>query len=226
MSAKAIFDLKQVTYVPVAQIGAGENTELVDWTGHRNAPVAVYNSEAPRVGWLEILNLAERLGSGPKLMPEDLEQRMTLVSLANELIGENGLIWNLRLLMLGLGGPERSAAAAAKNPMFDQYGYSEAAKESALVKSKHILEHFTQHVHAQKDRGSRYLIGDQLSALDVYWAYFSLILQTMPDEQCPMPKGLRKSYDYSSEAVGGCDPLLIEQRDWIFANHLRLPMEF
>jgi hypothetical protein len=124
MSAKAIFDLKQVAYVPVAQIGAGENADLVAWTGHRNAPVAVYNDEAPRVGWLDILNLAERIGSGPKLMPEDLAQRMMLVSLTNELIGENGLVWNLRLLMLGLGGPERSAAAAEKNPMFGQYGYS------------------------------------------------------------------------------------------------------
>ena len=67
MSAKAVFDLKGVPYVPVAQIGGDENAELKAWTGHRNAPVAVYDDEAPRAGWLEILNLAERLGSGPAL---------------------------------------------------------------------------------------------------------------------------------------------------------------
>ena len=123
MSAKAIFDLKNVAYVPVAQIGAGDNTELRAWTGHRNAPVAVFEDEAPRVGWLDILNLAERLGTGAPLVPEDLQERMTMISLINELIGENGLIWNMRLIMLGLGGPERAATAAQKNPMYHQYIY-------------------------------------------------------------------------------------------------------
>ena len=113
MSAKAIFALKQVPYVAVAQIGASENETLQAWTGHRNAPVAVYNEEAPRAGWLEILNLAERLGTGPALVPQDIELRMQMVGLTNELIGENGLIWNMRLLMLGLGGPERAAQAVS-----------------------------------------------------------------------------------------------------------------
>ena len=30
--------------------------------------------------------------------------------------------------------------------------------------------------------GSRYLVGDSLSAADVYWAYFSNMLQTLPPE--------------------------------------------
>ena len=41
-----------------------------------------------------------------------------------------------------------------------------------------------------------------------------------------MPKGLRKSYDLGSEVIGGCEDFLIEQRDWIIAEHLSLPMDF
>jgi len=47
LSARSIFDLRGVEYIPVAQMPAVENAELKDWTGHRNAPVALYNDEAP-----------------------------------------------------------------------------------------------------------------------------------------------------------------------------------
>ena len=226
MSARSVFDLKGVPFLPVAQVGGTDNTELREWTGHRNAPVAVYDDEAPRTGWLEILNLAERLGSGPSLVPEDIDQRMTMIGLANELIGENGWVWNMRLVMLGLGGPERAAEAAKVNPMYDQYGYSEAARERATDKARGILARFADHVAAQQGSGSRYLIGDSLSALDVYWAYFSQILQTLPEAECPMPSGLRKAYDLSGDAIGEYDPYLIEQRNFILAEHLTLPLTF
>ena len=226
MSAKAILDLKRVPYVAVAQRGGAANDELVAWTRHRNAPVAVYNDEAPRVGWLEILNLAERLGAGPALIPSDLRERMTMIGLANELIGENGFVWHMRLIMLGLGGPERAEQAAQSNPMYADYGYSEAAKDKALDAARLILDAFATHAKNQLAAGSRYLIGDSLSALDVYWAYFSLMLRTLPEAQCPMPAGLRKAYDMSGEAIGGCDPRLLKQRDWILQNHLPLPMDF
>ncbi len=226
MSAKAIFDLKGVPYVPVAQRGGVPNEALVEWTRHRNAPIAVLDAEAPRTGWLEILNLAERLGSGPSLIPATIEERMTMIGLANELIGENGFVWHMRLVMLGLGGPERAAREALSNPMYAEYGYSEAARAEALAKARTILDAFTAHAQTQRAAGSRYLIGEALSALDVYWAYFSQILGTLPDAQCPMPAGLRKAYDLGSQALGGCDPILLAQRDWILEHHLSLPMEF
>ena len=226
MSAKAIMELKHVPYIPVAQQGGGANTDLVAWTRHRNGPVAVYNDEAPRVGWLEILNLAERLGSGPSLVPDDVRERAAMVGLCNELIGENGWVWNMRLIMLGLGGPERAAKEAQRNPMYAQYGYSERARGEALEKARICLAFVTEQARRQRDAGSRYLIGQQLSAADVYWAYFSLIVRTLPEEQCPMPAPLRKSYERGSEVLGDVDDVLIEQRDWIFAHHLPLPMEF
>ncbi len=224
MSARAVLDIKGVEYVPVLQIGGGANEALVAWTRQRNAPVALYNDEAPRAGWLEILNLAERLGSGASLLPDDIHDRMGMIGWVNELIGENGWIWNMRLLMLGLGGPERAAQAAAKNPMFAQYGYSEAARERAQAKAELIMTEFSKFAAAQSS--PHYLVGGRLSALDIYWAYFSLIARTLPEDQCPMPGGLRKSYDYCAELMGGADEGLVKRRDWMFANHLPLPMTF
>jgi glutathione S-transferase len=226
MSARAILDLKGVPYTPVAQYGGAANPELVAWTRHRNAPVAVYEQEAPRTGWLEIVNLAERLGSGPSLLPDDMDQRMTLVGLTNELIGENGFVWQLRLIMLGLGGPERAAREAQRNPMYADYGYSEAAAAGALDRARAVLDVFTEHARRQRASGSRYLIGQRLTALDVYWAYFSQIVSTLPETDCPMPAYLRTAYDLSGQALGGCEAILLEQRQWIFENHLTLPMDF
>jgi glutathione S-transferase len=226
MSARAVFDLRGVPYTPVAQYGGAANPDLVAWTRHRNAPVAVYEEEAPRTGWLEILNLAERLGGGPSLLPEDVGQRMTLVGLTNELIGENGFIWQMRLIMLGLGGPERAAREAERNPMYADYGYSEAAVSGALERARVVLELFTDHARRQRAAGSRYLIGERLTALDIYWAYFSQLVSTLPEADCPMPAFLRTAYDLSGQALGGCDPVLLEQRQWIFEHHLPLPMDF
>ena len=223
MSAKAVFEHHRVPYDAVEQVGGGQNEDLVAWTGHRNAPVAVYNDEAPRVGWLEILNLAERLGSGESLMPDDIDTRMAMIGFINELIGENGWVWNLRLVMLGAGGPESALKQAERNPMYADYGYSEDAHERALEHAQTIQNRFCAYA---KTRQNNYLAGDRLSALDIYWAYFSLIASPLPHEDCPMPKGLRRSYELSSEALGECDPVLIEQRDWILDHHLSLPMTF
>ncbi|TNF78810.1 MAG: hypothetical protein EP301_14365 [Gammaproteobacteria bacterium] len=54
MSAHAVFDLRGVPYLAVEQIGGGANEDLVEWTRHRNAPIAVYADEPPRTGWLEM----------------------------------------------------------------------------------------------------------------------------------------------------------------------------
>ena len=225
LSARAMFDHHGVAYVPVRQIGAGGNEDLVAWTGHRNAPVAMYNDEAPRVGWLEMLNLAERLGAGPSLIPAAVDDRVLMVGLANELIGENGFIWNLRLVMLGLGGPERVAKERVRNPMYDQYGYSEAAAAVAVERAKAVMERLTGRLIAQRKTGSRYIVGRALSALDIYWVYFSQAVRTFSEALCPMPAGMRKAYEIVGSMLGDLDPVLVEQRDWMLAEH-RLPLDF
>ena len=225
LSGRAILDHHGVTYVPVVQVGAGKNEDLVSWTGHRNAPVAVYNDEAPRVGWLEILNLAERLGSGPSLVPSDIDDRMLMVGLSNELIGENGFIWSLRLVMLGLVGSEQVAGARLGNPMYDQYGYSEEAAAVAVDRAKGVVDRLTVQLLAQREAGRRYIVGETLSAVDIYWVYFSQAVRTFSEAVCPMPAGMRRVYETVGSKLGEVDPILVEQRDWVLAEH-NLPLDF
>ena len=50
-AAKAIFKLKGLPFVAVAQHSTQPNEDLMAWTGHRNAPVAIWNDEPARAGW-------------------------------------------------------------------------------------------------------------------------------------------------------------------------------
>jgi hypothetical protein len=224
-AAKAIFRLRDVDYVPVAQIAGDDNTELAQWTGHRNAPIALYDNEAPRVRWLELLDLAQRLGSGPSLVPANREQRMFMVGLINEIAGEGGMAWNARLLMFHAGvmaqGPE-----ATKNPMYAQYQYDGEAIEASSLKIEEFLAYLASHIKAQREQGTEFLVGSQLTAADVYWAYFSNMLEILPPEHCPVSDGLRDIWGILAKSISGYDPVIIEQRRRIFDEHLQLPLEF
>ena len=223
MSARSVFDHHKIAYVPVAQVGAGMNEALVEWTGHRNAPVAVYEDEPPRTGWLDILNLAERLGEAPSLIPDGVADRMLMVGLTNELIGENGWLWLVRIVMLGFGGRERVIQNAGDNPMYDEYGFHDTDGEVALAQAKTAFEVFAE--HAASRGGHDYLIGDRLSALDIYWAYFSQLRKTLPEAVCPMRRSTRRAYDMAGEVLGPIDDALIERRDFIFREHIGLPLD-
>jgi glutathione S-transferase len=224
-AAKAIFRLRNVDYVPVAQIAGDPNAELVEWTRHRNAPIALYENEAPRVRWLELLDLAERLGSGPSLLPESRDERMFMVGLVNEIAGERGMGWNARLLMFH-ASILAQGETAPQNPMYAEYQYDPALIEVSTERVVEFLDFLAAHIKQQRGRGSHFLVGDQLTAADVYWACFSNMLQTLPPEQCPAPKGLRDIWGVLAKSIPGYDPVLIQHRDRIFADHLVLPMEF
>ena len=224
-AAKAIFTLRSVDYVPVQQLAGDPNVELVEWTRHRNAPIALFENEPPRVRWLELLDLAERLGSGPSLMPEDRTERMFMVGLINEIAGERGMAWNARLLMFH-AGIMAQGDEAAKNPMYAEYRYDPEAVEPARLEVESFLDYLASHIKAQRAEGSRFLVGHRLTAADVYWAYFSNMLKTLPPEKCPAPKALRDMWGVLAKSISGYDPVLIEHRDDIFAGHLVLPLDF
>lgn len=224
-AAKALFKLRNVEYVAVEQKTGRDNTELVAWTRHRNAPIALYRDEPPRVRWLELLDLAQRLGSGPSLMPEDRVDRIFMIGLINEIAGEGGLAWNARMLMLHAGAMARDFAPT-DNPMFAQYQYDAKAVDASASKAQDFLNYLGEHLNAQQRRGSAYLVGSQLTAADVYWAYFSNMLQPLAEEFCPVPERLRKVWDVFGSSISGYDPILIAHRDRVLAEHLTLPLEF
>ncbi len=224
-AAKAVFALRNVEYQPVQQLAGDANEALVDWTGHRNAPVAVYENEAPRVRWLEILDLAERLGSGPSLFPADRDDRIYMVGLINEFAGESGMAWNARLLMLQ-AGVAAAGTKATENPMYEEYGFDANLIESSIASIEEFLTYLAARMKTQQAAGSSFLVGDSLTAADVYWACFSNMLEPLPADLCPMPDGLRGVWGVLAQSINGYDPVLIEQRDKILADHFTLPMEF
>lgn len=227
-SAKALFRHHGVSYLPVRQDGGRDNPELVAWTRHRNAPIALYNDEAPRVRWLELLDLAERLGqannngNGTSLYPIDRTERMLMVGLINEIAGENGFAWNARQLILN-ATYQAVGDKAYRNPMLKDYQFDPNKVESVKAALNEFLAFLSRHLDAQP---SRYLIGDRFSAADLYWAYFSNLLLPQEDTINPMPGFLRKSYELTATLIDPFNQSLVAQRDWIFEQHLETPLCF
>ncbi len=218
-SAKAMFAVKNIPFSAVAQSPGAANEDLLAWTGQTSAPVAVYNNERIRSQSLEILYLAERLNPRPALIPQSIEQRVQMFGLIRELIGEEGFAWNRRLLMVRpLVQAEGMEEMAGR--MGGKYGHSEAAADMAAQRCAEFLRYFGSLLGAQLERGSRYFIGDCLSALDIYWAQFSSMVVTLPHDENPMNAGMRAVYEDVDPAIKeALDPALIEHRDYIFEHY-------
>jgi glutathione S-transferase len=222
-AAKSIFQVKRIPYTAVRQTAGTESEALRRWTGQSNAPIAVYGSEAPRSGWAEILALAERLSPEPSLIPADPDQRVRMFGLANEICAERGFGWERRLMLLtALGAGNDITRTLAR-----RYGYDEAATAAAPARTAEILLTLSKQLRAQRAEGSRYFVGECLSALDLYWAAFALMLEPLPDEHCVLHPRLRESYALRDPAVrAAADELLLEHRDFIYRTHLALPLDF
>lgn len=120
MTARFMFDVKKIPYVPVEQLGGQANEDLIAWTGHRNAPVAMLDDEPARTNWADIIELAERLQPEPRLIPENIEDRISMFGLANEICGAGGLTYNARHTMVGNmlnSGIEASSRRRKRWPM-------------------------------------------------------------------------------------------------------------
>jgi len=220
-AAKAVFHVKRLPYTAVAKPPEGERVDLLRWTRQTSAPVAMYERERPRSGWSEILFLAERLAPEPRLVPRDPAERLAALGLAFEICGETGLGWSRRLMIL----PQQAASEHDSMPW--KYGLEdETAVSTAADRVNEVLGLLARALAAQRARGERYLVGQGLSAPDLYWATFSNMVAPMSAAHCPMPGKLREIYESSASLGIVVDPTLIEHRDFIFEEHLALPMVF
>jgi glutathione S-transferase len=224
-AAKSIFTLKKIPFVPVRQTAGEVSEALRQWTGQTSAPVAAYEDERPRSGWAEILFLAERLGPQPSLVPEDPAERARMMGLCHEICGEQGLGWSRRLMLFD--AVFRDTPVEERGAMPWKYGYEPDADARATSRVAELLDLFSATLRAQQAVGSKYMMGEQLSALDIYWATFAALLCPLPHDQCPMPKWLRPAYDMTSSPESPVvDPILLDHRDFIYNEHLELPLDF
>jgi len=225
-AAKAIFRVKGLDYLAIAQQGGGENAALREWTGQVSAPVAVWEDEPPRTDSLDILFLAERLSSRPRLIPEDVEQRVRMFGIAREIIGRRGLGW-MRRIMIFAPMIRSGQAPESIQRMAARYGYRQELADSAPADVARILGYLAATLERQQALGSRYFVGDTLTAADIYWAAFSNLVSPMAPQHCPMPEFLRGPYaDVGPVVAAALEPVLIAHRDFVFAEHIGLPMDF
>jgi hypothetical protein len=231
-AAKGIFRLKSIPFAMVRQVPGAPNDELFAWTGQRNAPVAVWDDERPRVHWADILALAERIAPEPRLVPEDAEERLRMFGLANEICGEEGLGWQRRLALLEDMRPGAEAAGAPEayratfRELGARYGYSPEAAARSRRRTLEIVSLLAEELRAQGARGRRYLVGEGLTALDVYWATFAVLIDPLPDEHCRMDPSLRASYTERDPRVRAAAAELLAHRDLVYREHLGLPLDF
>lgn len=230
-SAKAIFRARNVAFAPVEQIAGGANEDLCAWTGGiRNAPVAMLGDEPPVHGWLDLAMLAERLGSGPSLFPTGSADRALAFGISCELCAPHGFGWARRLLMLeeGYGGRDLAVAEPHVRAMLDQYGFGPAATAAARLRLVEIMTMLADRLRAQREAGSRYLVGGAVTMPDYHWACFSQMVAPLPTADQPaMPEWLTRKYAAIDDALAAAlDPILVEHRDHVFRSHIGLPLDF
>jgi glutathione S-transferase len=223
-AAKGILHVKDIEWAAVRLVYDSE--PLKEWAGQRSAPVAIYDDEPPRAGWEEILLLAERLAPMPALLPADPAERASVFGIGREICGETGLGWSrrLQLIHVGLqsagGFPEQVAKYLGR-----KYGYRPETGAAATPRVVQLLGALAARLKAQYENGSRYYVGDSLSAADIYGATFMALFGPLPPAQCDMSASIRAAFetrDAPTEAA--LDPILFKHRDMMYAEHLELPL--
>jgi glutathione S-transferase len=223
-AAKGIFHIKGIEWAAVRLVYDSE--PLKEWAGQRSAPVVIYDNERPRAGWSEILLLAERLTPAPSLLPTDAAERAVLFGLGHEICGEAGLGWSRRLQLIhaGLqnagGFPEHIAKYLGK-----KYSYSPEAGVASTPRVAELLGMLGARLKAQQGKGSRYYLGNTLTAVDIYSATFMALFDPLPHEQCEMAASTRAAFQtLDAQTEAALDPILFAHRDMMYAEHLELPL--
>ena len=102
-----------------------------------------------------------------------------------------------------------------------KYGYSSEAAARTPGRVLDIVGLLASQLAQQKLRGRTFLIGEQLSALDVYWATFAALIDPLPDEHYPTPAMIREAYTVQDPQVLELfDTDLRAHRDTIYSRFL------
>ncbi|XOV84867.1 MAG: hypothetical protein ACFHXK_07025 [bacterium] len=197
--------------------GADRQAVLYELTRQTSLPTMFHNDERPRNVWIEQLALAENVGvaGSPKLIPEDFERRAEMFGLCAVVLAEDGFIWNMRIL--------------GDSPLGRKYGYSEEASAAALGKMVAVITLIARRLAGQEQAGSRYLVGDSLSAADIYWATLSQSVLPLPPEIMPVTKqnqGMLKYFAKNSqipEVAAALTDTIRAHQYYVLTTHCETP---
>ena len=223
-AAKGILHVKGIEWAAVRLVYDSES--LKEWAGQRSGPIAVYDNERPRAGWAEILLLAERLAPTPALLPANPTERALAFGISHEICGEQGLGWSRRLQLIhagmqNTGGFPEQVARYLGN----KYGYRPEAGVAAAGRVALLLGMLGTRLRSQQKSGSRYYLGNSLSAVDIYSATFTALFHPLPQDQCQMSASTRAAFETrDAQTEAALDPILLEHRDMMYGKHLELPL--
>ncbi len=223
-AALGILHVKGVPYALVHATRDDPPGSLEAWTGQASYPVAVFDDEPPRDGWAEILLLAERLTSAPALIPFAPEERSLFFGLCHEIAGEMGFGWCQRLIMIARG-IHNDPPDPMSSYLGGKYGFNDVHAAQAEQRVHDILRMLSQRLADQRAAGHRYLMGEQLTALDIYWATFCNLVSPLPPEKMPMAPPIAAMFSSNDPVVAELlGQGLLEHRDFIYDEHLVLPV--
>ncbi len=152
-----------------------------------------------------------------------------VLGLSHEILGESGLVWCGRLLLIhaGLTTEGRTGfALPVAQYLAPKYGYAPERTTLARQRVLAILTHLSRLARAAREAGHRYLAFDRLTALDIYIAAALNTFAPLPHDLCPMRPALRAAFEsVEPDLRAAVTPELLEHRDFIYREHLGLPME-
>ena len=225
-AAKTLVELKQIPAVLVKKKYG--DTTVQAWTGIANGPIALYDDELPKTGWAEILQLLERIQTQRSLIPKEPEQRMALFGMGHELLGEGGLMWSARMFTLEASfesGGKRGWLLPVAKHLGPRYGYTPGCGVAAKARAEEILNLVHQRLMRAKARGHEYLLGNTVSALDIYLASVLNAVAPLSNEQCPMHPAVRPSFEFiQAELQGALTTELLAHRNHIVQKYFELPL--
>ena len=201
-SAKDFFRLKKIPFVAVRYRPSDD--AIRQWTGVHNAPVALYNDEPALSHWGDLLALAERLERRRPLIPVDLEGRIRMLGLCHEVMGPLGLVWHTRLMLLDVslktggkcGFPLRLAEFLSR-----KYGYGQQPIETSHHRVQEILVKLATLRELNRELEPNFILGEQLTALDIYCAAALGVMALLPDEQCPLQPAMRLIFESAAKEI-------------------------
>lgn len=220
-AAKGIFRIKGLDCQYGAQSEDEPDNAIAGWAGNSSVPVVALNDEPLRTGWAEILLMAERIAPDTPLLPSDFAARAEAMGLAHEICGEMGLGWSSRNLLVRNGmadGPKAGFHPKIAQYLARKYGYFEDQDYASRMRT--ILTGLSERI-----AGCDFLLGDRLTAVDIYWATFSNLVRPMDEERLPMNPHMRVSWSaVPDDVTSAASDELMAHRDRVYAEYLELPV--
>ena len=228
MFSEALKNICYVKGVPLTRVlhprmGIDEATgndlqaKLFGLTAQTSLPTMLHDNERPRNVWIEQLALAEHIGAPDslKLIPDNFEQRAEVFGLCAIVLAEDGLVWNMRIL--------------TDSPLGRKYGYTDEASTAAPRKIAEVISLIDQRLATQTQRGSKYLVANELTAVDIYWATLSMSVLPPPPEIMPLTRqnqGMLEFFEANSripEIASALTKRIEDHQRFILRTHCECP---